>query len=148
MLVESDVVDAVCAFITTLGYTVHQRLSPKMKGVDIIATRPYSPRELWVEAKGETSELESSKRFGKPFDSAQVNIHVAEAIYTALKHLASTAAAQDRLIGIALPSNELHHRYADAVSAVLLRLGIVIFWVRADKLVIVSPEGIFETERF
>ena len=141
MLVESDVVDAVCVHLVAMGYTIQQRLPPTKQGVDIIALRPDSPRELWVEAKGETSERKTSARYGVPFDSAQVNIHVAEAVYTAIKHLASIPSGTDRAISIALPSNELHRKYAGAVSPVLARLGVPIFWVQPDNSVKLSPEG-------
>ncbi len=141
MLVESDVVDAVCNHISNLGYTIHQQLPPTKQGVDIIASRAETPQDLWIEAKGETSERKSSKRYGQPFDSAQVNIHVAEAVYTAIKHLAAIPAGSDRTVCIALPSNELHHRYADAVSPVLFKLGVVILWVKQDGSVTVQPQG-------
>jgi hypothetical protein len=141
MLVESDVVDTVCGHLSSLGYTIHQRLPPTKQGVDIIASRPEHPKELWIESEGETSEREGSKRFGVPFDSAQVNIHVAEAVYTAVKHLANIPSGKDRTICIALPSNELHRKYADAVSPVLTRLGIVILWVHKDKSVTITPES-------
>jgi hypothetical protein len=146
MLVESDVVDAVCTHIAMLGYSIQQRLPPTKKGVDIIATRAWAPQELWIEAKGETSELMSSRRYGKPFDSAQVNIHVAEAVYTAIKHLSAIPTGQSRLICIALPSNALHRKYAEAVSPTLMRLRIPIFWVDANKSVTISPTKALDTE--
>jgi len=141
MLVDSDIVDAVCSYISALGYQIHQRLPPTKQGVDIIASRPHKPQELWIEAKGETSERKSSKRYGEPFDSAQVSIHVAEAVYSAIKHLAATPAGTDRAVGIALPANDLHIRYAGAVMPVLLKLGLIVLWVRQDKSVTVHPEG-------
>lgn len=143
MLVESDVVDAVCLYVSNLGYMIQQRLPPTKQGVDIIATRENPPREVWIEAKGETSERKTSERYGEPFDSAQVNIHVAEAVYTALKHLSAPRPGKDRAVCIALPSNALHHRYASAVTPVLLNLGVILFWVKQDKTVTVQPEGAF-----
>ena len=140
MLVESDVVESVCNYLGRLGYEICQRLPPTKRGVDIIASRPHKPQELWIEAKGETSERESSKRYGEPFDSAQVHIHVAEAVYTAIKHLAAIPAAVDRAVAIALPDNDLHKRYAGNVMPILLKLGIVILWVGQDKSVAVYPE--------
>lgn len=139
LLFESDVVDAVCKYSLSMGYEIIQYLGPKQKGVDIILRRPEHPRELWIEAKGETSEREGTSRYGRPFDSAQVHIHVAEAFYTAAEHLATIPAKTDRLVGIALPSNELHRRYAGKISPILTRLGIVDLWVDSDKTVTAVP---------
>lgn len=52
-------------------------LPPKKRGIDVIALRQEPvPIELVVEAKGETSERKGSQRYGNPFDSAQVKIHI------------------------------------------------------------------------
>ena len=142
MLIESDVVGAVCGFLSERGYAITQQLGPTQHGVDIIATRrDPEPRELWVEAKGETSERLGSQRYGKPFDSAQVGIHVAEAFYTAAKHVATANDASARVIAIALPGNELQRRYVAPIAPILARLGVVLLWVAPDKTVTVEPES-------
>lgn len=141
MLYEHDVIEAVCAELRRHGYQIEQALTTKQQGIDIIASRPDSPR-LFIEAKGETSSLESSKRYGQPFDSAQVHIHVAEALYTGAEILSKVGFANDVRVGIALPDNELHRRFEKAVHAAVAKLGIIVFWVRHDWAIeIQSPWG-------
>ena len=68
MLFESDVVDAVCAQLQARGYHIRQKLQVTQRGDDIIAVRQGAPiRELYVEAKGETSSRTTTARYGRPF---------------------------------------------------------------------------------
>jgi hypothetical protein len=146
MLIESQVVDAVCRLLSEKGFAIVQRLPPTKHGVDIIArSANQPPTELWVEAKGATSERKGSKRFGKPFDSAQVNIHVAEAFYTAAKHVKTPVEHGRRIVAIALPSDVLHRRYVAPIQPALDALSIGVLWVEPDDSVKPSPEGFLPT---
>ena len=141
MLFETDVIDAVCGNLKAHGFTILQRLSPTEHGIDVIAKRGEpSPFELSIEAKGGTSERKGSQRYGKPFDSAQVKIHVAESFYTAAQLLSAERNHISRRVGIALPQDPLHQRYVVSVQPALTALGVGVFWVTSDKRVfLVAP---------
>lgn len=140
-LYESDVVDAVCQYLEGQSFTIQQRLTPKQPGIDVIALRQEPvPIELVVEAKGETSERGGSQRYGNPFDSAQVKIHIAEAFYTAAALTSSPTSHQLRRVAVALPQNALHERYATRIQPAFTALGIGVFWITPDKKVsLVAP---------
>ncbi len=133
MLVESDVIAAVCAHLAAHGYMIEQRLKPTQHGIDVIAVRPG--RTLWIEAKGETSERAGSERHGKPFDSAQVGVHVAEAFYTGARLLCRPPVDPKRMVAIALPETHFHIRQVAAIQPAITQLKIAIFWVRSDHTV-------------
>ncbi len=140
-LFESDVVDAVCHYLARYGFTIRQSLAPSQQGIDIIAIREGPVlTELVVEAKGETSERSGSHRYGQPFNSAQVKIHIAEAFYTAAALTFPPTPHQLRRVAVALPKNALHERYATRIQPALTALGIGVFWITPDKTVLlVAP---------
>jgi len=136
MLKEEDIIEAVCTELRRRGYAIEQKLTTKQQGDDVIAVKLGHPKQpLFVEAKGETSSRIGSKRYGKPFDSAQVRVHVAEALYKAAEVLSRTGSTNDARVGIAFPDNDLHRRLEKVVHAVIIKLGIAVFWVRQDKSV-------------
>lgn len=139
LLFEFDVVEAIATYLVSKNFTVQQRLRPTQKGIDIVAARTV-PTELtaYIEAKGATSSRKSSARYGKPFDSAQVKIHVAEAYYTATNLILDHNLANNRIVGIALPDTELHRRYEGRIHQGLLKLGIGVFWVDSDRNVMLE----------
>jgi hypothetical protein len=126
LLTEDDVVNAVCAYLETLGWEIVVRATTTQRGPDIVARREPG-HELVVEAKGATSARRGSPRFGRPFDSAQVRVHVAEALYVAATTLAHGNPTQRA--AVALPDDVLHHRFIDAIAPLLRRLEIAVFWV-------------------
>lgn len=141
ILFEFDVVEATAKYLFSKNFRVQQRLMPTQKGIDIIATRNV-PNELtvYIEAKGATSSRKSSARFSKPFDSAQVKIHIAEAYYTATNLILDNSLSNNRIVGIALPDTELHRRYEGRIHKALLYLGIGIFWAQDDhKVMLEAP---------
>lgn len=139
MLFESDVINATCAELESRGYQITQRLSTTQRGDDIIAlTDAPEPHALHVEAKGETSSREGSQRYGRPFDSAQVRIHVAEAFYKAAEIFSRSSGHTVIHAGIALPDNDLHRRAMRNIEPVVKQLGVVVFWVKAPDSVQVT----------
>jgi hypothetical protein len=126
MLTEDDVVDAVCAHLVHEGYDIISKCTTNQTGIDIVA-EDKSGGQLLIEAKGETSADCKSRRYGRPFDSAQVRDHVANAVYTALCLLERGSS-----VALAFPDNEAHRRRAFAVQAVLGKLGIRIYLVGPD----------------
>jgi hypothetical protein len=141
VLFESDVVNAVCTELQARGYQIIQKLHTTEQGDDIIASKRTPPvRELHVEAKGETSSRKSSRRYGKPFDSAQIRVHVGQAFYRAAVALSREEEDVEIRAGIALPDTEGHRSIVDKIAPVLGQLGIAVFWVQAGgEVEVVSP---------
>jgi hypothetical protein len=63
-----------------------------------------------------------------PFTTAQVRVHVGEAVLTALKVLATGTARA----AVAFPDTPRHRAQAGPVESVLHRLGIEVYWVHED----------------
>lgn len=131
MLFESDVINAVCECLEKDGYYIEQRLNTTQQGFDIIALKENGDIKIKVivEAKGETSSLQSSKRFGKSFDRAQVRIHVAEALYKVAEALSIKNSRYQIYTAIALPKNKDHLDHIEKIKHSLDTLGIAIFFV-------------------
>jgi Holliday junction resolvase-like predicted endonuclease len=110
MLSENDVVEAVCRYLESEGYRIVSRCSTKQHGEDIVAEHAQSGVTLRVEAKGETCDLPSSKRYGKPFNSAQCRDHVANAFYTAGAMLTKYPDDKNRF-AMAFADTPLHRTY-------------------------------------
>ena len=140
MLFESEVIDAVCDKLESLGYKIQQKLQTNQQGDDIVAEKSgISQCRIFIEAKGETSSRKTSERFGRPFDSAQVRVHVAEAFYKAAQVLSVETNKEYVMIsGIALPNTQLHQNCVKNIQSVLDRLNIVVLWVHENKTVQIS----------
>jgi len=140
-LTENDVVEIVCGFLCSAGYEIEQRLTTTQTGDDIIAVRHLHPlRRVHIEAKGATSARVGSQRYGQPFDSAQVRVHVAEAVYKAAQVLSRPAVDYERLAAVALPDNETHRLQVESVHVVLRQLGIAVVWVAGEAEVSFESE--------
>lgn len=129
MLYENDVVDSVSNFLTANGFLVRQQLLSTEKGDDIVAFCPQRKVDVYIEAKGETSAVLTSKRYGIQFSPSQVKDHVANAFYRAAKMYSKN---QDCLVGIALPRNPDHLNVVNQILPVLKILSIEVFWVDSD----------------
>ncbi|SET45355.1 hypothetical protein [Stigmatella erecta] len=128
MLTENHVIEAVANHLATRGWTINQKLTTAERGIDIIASRAGSGR-LLVEAKGGTSSMRHTKRFGKPFDDGQVKKHVSVAFYYAAK-LQGLHPADS--IALALPDDAWHRAAIEAIGAALGKLVICVYFVAAD----------------
>ncbi len=138
MLYEGDVIDAVCDHLRKTGHTIKQRLRPNQRGDDIIAIEDASGHEVYVEAKGETSSLATSKGYGRAFDTAQCRDHVANALFKAASTLQKSSPSVVRHVGIALPDTACHRARIRDIDDILRRLGITVFWVDAQNNVTLS----------
>jgi hypothetical protein len=127
MLTESEVIDAVCEFLKNNGWSIKSHCIETEKGDDIIAI--HSKRNLLatIEAKGETSSMEHTSRYGKPFSSTQVKSHVARAFFRAAKSVGT-----DHLGGLALPKTRAHISCVAEIEAALRLLRLEVFWVSVD----------------
>lgn len=129
MLTENEVVESITKYLQNNGYDVLQSLNTSDKGVDIIAKK--DGKMLYIEAKGATSSKEGSSRYGKGFSKNQVQIHIAVAVLASIKILSSK---KDATTGIALPDNQDHRDLISAISPVLKRLKIIVYWVNNDSV--------------
>jgi hypothetical protein len=134
MLTEEDVIGAVCDYLSREGYRIDQQCRTTEHGIDIIATHPASDAIIRIEAKGETSNRMTSRRYGKAFNRAQCGVHVATALYTAIAMKDAHSTANDR-VGIAFPSTKHHREFISRIQATLNALQIVVFWVDPHRQV-------------
>ena len=133
MLTENDIINAVCKYLQSQGYSEISSKNTKQQGIDIEAIGPDGSK-FYIEAKGETSSKPNSNRFGKPFDSKQALDHVAKATYKALKMNESKESTAK--VGIALPLETNHQKLINSIKHTLKDLGINIFWVDKNLKVI------------
>ena len=138
MLTENDIINAVCKYLESQGYSEISSKNTKQQGIDIEATSPDGSK-FYIEAKGETSSNPDSNRFGKPFNNNQALDHVAKATYTALKM--NESKESNAKIGIALPLEINHQKLINPIKHTLKDLEISIFWV--DKNLKVTSEWLF-----
>ncbi|RGI29678.1 restriction endonuclease [Melissococcus sp. OM08-11BH] len=128
ILDENDVVNDMKEFLKTQGYKIKNSCNTNQKGVDIVAEK--GEQELWVEAKGGTSSKKNSSRYGLPFTTNQVKVHVSRAIYQALSALDSEENPQS---AIALPDDEKHRQEIEKVRKSLEKLGIDVYFVSKER---------------
>ena len=140
MLTEPVIVVLVKDYLTTKGYTGFIIAPTRSHGDDLVATSPRGDFTLHVEAKGETSSDERSKRYGKQFSSAQYRDHAATAIYKALCMRSYSTPEKPRKVALALPDNRSKRNFLTPTEAALRELGIGVFWVRPDKSVVFDAD--------
>ena len=132
MLTEDAVINLLCEHLAADGWKIVSRAMPNQRGTDVVATR--AGVRLEVEAKGEGSSKAHTARFGKPFDQAQVRVHVGEAVLKAL----AVVAHGEAQAAVAFPDGRRHRSVVAPVRPALGRLGITVFWVSEDGAVSVE----------
>jgi hypothetical protein len=133
VLTEDVVINSLCEHLGADGWKIVSKAMPDQRGTDVVATR--AGVRLEVEAKGEGGSKADKKRFGKPFDQAQVKVHAGEALLKALAVVAKGRAQA----AIAFPDSRRHRSVVAPVRPALDRLGITVFWVSENGRV--SAEG-------
>jgi hypothetical protein len=133
MLTEDSVIDAVSSMLKEHGYETQQITKGRKPGDDIIAIKQGNPtRQLFIEAKGETSGAKNSKNYDKPFVSADIRVNTAEALYKAAVVLSRKIEGNNIFAGIALPNHRGYRAAIKKVEPIIARLGIIIFWVNKE----------------
>lgn len=67
-------------------------------------------------------------------------MHFAEGLYKVEEILSRSQGVENARVGLALPDTSLHRKFELAIHVILMKLEIVVFWVRQDKSVeIQSP---------
>jgi len=134
MLTENQIVKKVTEFLKRKGYKIKQSLNTTQKGIDIIAQN--NSEEIYIEAKGETSSLKNSKRYGEPFNKNQVKIHISAALLATIKVISKKPSGDKTKTGIALPDNNEHRSIIHEIKPILKKLDIQIFWVDNTKILV------------
>jgi hypothetical protein len=127
-LTENDIVDACQALLEESDYEILVTATTEQRGPDLIARSANEDTEIRIEAKGATSSKGNTKRFGKPFNSAQVLTHVSRAFYTAAAALPDGPDTSVRS-AMALPDTPVHRSRVEPLGPALARLEIGVFWV-------------------
>lgn len=130
MLNENDVIEYVVKHLIENNYKIVDKKDTKQHGYDIIVKK--NGKYLFIEAKGQTSSKDYTKRYQKEFTHAQKRVHVASAIY---KSLRTANEKPDGEIGIAFPDTITHRNLVNPVLPSLKQLGIKLFWVNKDGIV-------------
>jgi hypothetical protein len=124
-------VPSICRFLKKNRFRdICSVLSVTQHGIDIKALTPNGKRRVSIEVKGETSSKSHTSRFGKPFNSTQVNDHVSRAFYCAARDV-----SMGMLAALAFPKNEAHIKQVHKILPVLKKLHIEVFWVLPNKRV-------------
>lgn len=139
MLTENNIIENVIKKLSTLGFQLIQKSSTQERGFDIVMRK--NNKTIYVEAKGETSSKDTTARYGKPFDSAQIRVHVSEALYKALEVLAIHDSSENVMASMAFPNTANHRRLVENIKRVLVNLKIIVFFVHHNGDVEVFPEG-------
>lgn len=131
MLYQNDVVDVVRKYLEANGYKIDESATTASKGYDLIAfmENGETPIKLVLKARGATSSIVGSKKYGKPFDRSQVAIHVAEVFYKAAEALSMKNSKYQICAAMALPKNKDHEDYVLKIKPTLNKLGVVVFFV-------------------
>jgi hypothetical protein len=127
VLDENHVVAAVRGFLSERGMEVTAWAHTSQTGPDIVATG--GGLTVYVEAKGATSSLETSARYGRPFGRGEARINVAEALYTAVAALSRYRDSRGLRSAIALSADRMHRQLVEPLEPSLDQLKIGRFWV-------------------
>lgn len=136
MLVESDVVAAVEAYLARKGFRLLTKVpTTHSHGVDLAMVSPRGTR-LCIEAKGQTSERRGTDNFGNEFSHSQKLDHFGMAIARTMK----VVSARERW-AIALPGDEYDRRLVEERKEGLRRLKVACFLVDDRTRAVTIPVG-------
>ena len=125
MLTENDVVRFVSAYLQKNGYVINHALTTKQRGIDIEATHQERGR-CFVEAKGATSSIKGSRRYGLEFNKSQIKTHIGVALLQSFQTLQQNESPE---VIIALPNNADHRAVIDSIRTPIKNAGIYVYLV-------------------
>jgi len=131
MLTEDQVTNYVARHLQSQNFEIIKKLTSKEKGIDLIATSPDG-KDYYIEVKGETSNVLTSKRYGLPFNKNQIWAHVSVAVMKTLTDINCSGKAG--VFGMAFPKN--HEDVIRWIKPSLDKLEIVVYLVSEDGGVI------------
>jgi Holliday junction resolvase-like predicted endonuclease len=132
MLTENDVVEKLVTYLKYNGYIIVKSLNTYEKGIDIIAKN--KTEILHIEAKGETSSKQGTKRYGKEFSLSQVKTHISRAILASMEEISKKDKNVKIKVAIAIPNNETHKKVLDKVIPAIKALKIRIYLVGKSSI--------------
>lgn len=130
LLTENEVVELMMNYLINQGYTIERYATTTQTGIDIEAFR--ADQKICIEAKGATSSMKDSARYGRPFNDNQVKNHIGKAVVAALKVLNQDD--KHTISAIALPNNSMHKKQIDQIQRPLKQLGIKVFLVSKENV--------------
>ncbi len=136
MITENDVVERVTAYLIRRNWRIVSSASTSEHGPDIVA-RSDAGREIWVEAKGQTSSKEGTRRYGKEFNRNQKEDSLGRAL---LKCCQLVSERTDLVVALALPSDDVNSELISRISPALQRLRVISFLVNEDGVVEISRD--------
>ena len=132
---ENAVIHAMCEALVASGYMIKQQLSTIDKGIDIIAAHPQTGIKILVEAKGGTSSMQNSKRYGKPYTQSQVFDRVAKGIFTCLQLRTENSDKKSVRVILAIPDEpNFFKKYISTVASSLDSAGIEIWFPNSGTI--------------
>jgi hypothetical protein len=134
MLNENDIVDAVCEYIETKykHYKIDRRLSTGEQGIDIVASHPKHGTKIIVEAKGGTSSLPQSSKFGEPYNRSKVLHQTAIGLYQVLRRRDEYPSRRKTRIFLACPDTPLFREHLNPIKTFVRGFGIQILLVQEN----------------
>ncbi len=141
MITENDVIKWVTVYLTRGNWKILGTSTTPQHGPDIVA-KSDTGREIWIEAKGQTSSKEGTRRYGKEFNRSQKEDHLGRALLKCCQYLSERT---DLIVAPALPSDLLNSELVRRIQPALQRLKIISFLVNERGGVDVS--GDFATMR-
>jgi len=130
MLNENHVTEILAMYFIKNKHVIVDKLTTVQRGIDLIV-RDEKGVNTYIEIKGETSASVTSKRYGKPFDSDQINNHVGRALLATFKAMNKYTSDNDRF-AIAFPDTGGHEKVMSNIKSVLDKLNVTIYLV-SDK---------------
>lgn len=127
---ENVVVTSVMAALKNAGWSIRNFAMTKQTGVDITAER--SNQRLYIEAKGITSSVATSNRYGLIHTSGQMFISRAAAL---LKASELRCDYPEALVAIALPGHPGMLAQITRIQPVLEAARIGMLWIDFDETV-------------
>ncbi|MBU3159512.1 hypothetical protein KPL37_07050 [Clostridium frigoris] len=137
LITENEVIRLVILKLECLNFELISKCNTSQTGIDIVLKK--GNYRLLIEAKGATSSKKGTPKYGQPFTKSQALVHTSVAIYTAMDLITRHQGEDNYIVGIALPLEKNSIEHVEKVKHVLSKLGIVIFWVNNEKVIIEAP---------
>ncbi|HUV54829.1 MAG TPA: hypothetical protein VMW03_06450 [Candidatus Krumholzibacteriaceae bacterium] len=124
---EDEVIDRVIEYLQANDYSILHRSAATERGYDLIAVSKEG-KKLIIEAKGQTSSMRGTNRYGKEFTPSQKFDHVSKAVLKAMQ-----AQNEERAeVGIALPADDGHARLVNSILPSVKKIGMRVFLVTGN----------------
>jgi len=126
VLNENHITELLANYFINIGYEVVSKLNTKQKGIDLVIQNAHY--SMYIEIKGETSSFDWTSRYGKSFDSKQINNHVGKAILATFMAMEKFGFNNCKY-AIAFPDTPGHGLILKKIKVPLDRLDVKIYLV-------------------